>query len=418
MILHPLNTLRDYTRAGLLLAALSSSLVGVALSGPFKPVATYQVSGEVAEIVTATPDGNVLIYTDSATQEIGFVDITDPANPAELGTISTAGEPTSVGVSPDGAHALVVVHGEPDHLLVIDLSDVSGEPVTHELGGQPDSIAISPDGRFAAVVIENERDEEVNEGELPQLPGGFVTIFDLVGEPATWTQRDVTLVGVADRFATDPEPEFVDINGANQAAVTLQENNHVVIIDLPTGAIVGDFSAGTVSHIADLKDDGQIRFRDLLVDSRREPDAIHWTPDGNLAVANEGDYDLDVDFVGGRGFTIFTPTGQIVFDSGNALERQLAKEGLYDDSRSDAKGSEPEGIEIANYSGREFLFVGMERATPGAVAVYILKKDKHPLFRQILETGNRPEGLLALPQRDLFVTANEGDGTISIFAAQ
>ena len=33
----------------------------------------------------------------------------------------------------------------------------------------------------------------------------------------------------------------------------------------------------------------------------------------------------------------------------------------------------------------------------------------------MLATGDRPEGLLAIPSRNLFVTANEGDGTISIF---
>jgi hypothetical protein len=152
------------------------------------------------------------------------------------------------------------------------------------------------------------------------------------------------------------------------------------------------------------------------VDSRREPDAIHWTAQGNLAVANEGDYDLDVEFVGGRSFTIFSPSGEIVYEAGVELEKDLAQAGLYDDTRSDSKGSEPEGIEIATYSDHTYLFVGMERAAPGAVAVYRLDSDRNPRFVQILETGNRPEGLLAIPQRDLFVSANEGDGTISIFA--
>jgi hypothetical protein len=56
----------------------------------------------------------------------------------------------------------------------------------------------------------------------------------------------------------------------------------------------------------------------------------------------------------------------------------------------------------------------MERGS--AVAVYRLNgsKDKTK-FIQILETGSRPEGLLAIPGRSLFVTANEGDGTIDIF---
>jgi len=382
----------------------------------FAPLATYQVSGEVAEIVTATPDGNTLVYTDSASQQIGFVDITDPANPTEIGIMSVAGEPTSVAITPDGRWVVAVVHGSPDHIAVLDLVNPNAPPVIRILGGQPDSIAISADGRYAAIVIENERDEEVNEGILPQLPGGFLTIVDLVGPPEAWTFRDVSLTGIAERFPEDPEPEFVDINAANQAAVTLQENNHVVIVDLASGAILGDFSAGLVTHDADLQDDDVISFTDLLVGARREPDAIGWTTDGFLVTANEGDYDLDVDFVGGRGFTIFDPTGNVMFDSGAELEIALARAGMYADGRSDAKGSEPEGIELGEYGDRTFLFVGMERADPGAVAVYRFSGGKQkPKLVQILETGERPEGLLALPQRKLFVTANEGDGTISIF---
>jgi hypothetical protein len=190
----------------------------------------------------------------------------------------------------------------------------------------------------------------------------------------------------------------------------------VVIVDLASGAILVDFTAGTVTHAADLEDDDIIRFDDLLIDSRREPDAIGWTPDGFLVTANEGDYDLDVDFVGGRGFTIFSVTGEVVFDSGAEMEIALARAGMYNDGRSDAKGSEPEGIEIGQYGNRTFLFVGMERADPGAVAVYRFSGGKQkPKLVQILETGERPEGLLAIPSRQLFVTANEGDGTISIF---
>jgi DNA-binding beta-propeller fold protein YncE len=405
--------IRYFTAAALL--AATNGFVARAAERPFAPVATYTVSGLVAEIIAATPDGGTLIYTDSASQVIGLVDVNDPANPGEAGTVAVAGEPTSVAVTPNGSYALAVVHGTPDHLVVIDLNNITAAPVIRTLGGQPDSIAISPDGRYAAIVIENERDETVNGGEMPQSPAGFVTIVDLVGPPAGWNLRDVSLLNVADRFPTDPEPEFVDINANNQAAVTLQENNHIVIIDLPSGIILNDFTAGLVSHRADLLDDEKIRLSDLLEDSRREPDGIHWTAAGNLVVANEGDYDLDVDFVGGRGFTIFNPAGGIVFESGAELEREVVRAGCYDDSRSDAKGTEPEGVEIANFGGKSYLFVGMERAKPGAVAVYLLKKEANPEFLQVLQTGSRPEGLLALPQRDLFVTANEGNGTISIF---
>ena len=405
------------TSTVILLLAACTGLTGQGTA--FESVATYQVSGAVAEIVTASPDGKWLFYTDSESEEVGVVDIRTPAQPVEAGVLPVAGEPTSVAITPNGRWLLAVVHGEPDHVAIFDVENLSAAPVIKNLGGQPDSIAVSRDGRYAAIAIENERDEDVNEGAMPQDPPGFLTIIDLVGQPQDWSLRNVSLIGLADRFPADPEPEFVDINKKNEVVVTLQENNHIVVVDLPSGAIVRHFPAGTVTHAADLEEDGVIAFDDLLVDSRREPDAIHWTPEGNLITANEGDYDLDVDFVGGRGFTMFSKKGEVLFDSGADLEIELAAAGLYDDDRSDSKGSEPEGIEIAEYGNHTFLFVGMERAAPGAVAVYRLKgSQERPQFVQILETGNRPEGLLAIPQRNLFVTANEGDGTISIFAGQ
>src|SRR5215207_1407075 len=305
--------------------------------GHFGLAATYHVSGEVAEIVATTPDGATLIYTDSAAQEVGFVDINDPTSPTEITTLSLAGEPTSVAVTPSGRWALVVVHGAPDHLAVVDLGDRTIE-TTIPLGGQPDSIAVSPDGRFAAVAIENERDEDVDGGAMPQSPAGFLTIVDLVGLPSAWATRDVSLAGLATRFPADPEPEFVDINSANQAAVTLQENNHVVIVDLPSGGVIAHWSAGTTTHTADTQDDGQIVCDDLLVNARREPDAIAWLGGGELVTANEGDYDVNLDLresVGGRDFTIFSGAGTGLFEPGAEVETRAALAGLYDDSRSD-----------------------------------------------------------------------------------
>ena len=77
----------------------------------FERVATYDVPGQVAEIIASTPDGETLIYTDSAAEEIGFVTITEPRHPTSGGSLKMPGEPTSVAVTPDGAWALVAVHG-------------------------------------------------------------------------------------------------------------------------------------------------------------------------------------------------------------------------------------------------------------------------------------------------------------------
>jgi hypothetical protein len=74
---------------------------------------------------------------------------------------------------------------------VLQVVDLRSRQVvaSHDLGGQPDSIDLSPDGRYAAVAIENERDEDVNDGQLPQPPGGWLAVVDQTGRPQAWTVR-------------------------------------------------------------------------------------------------------------------------------------------------------------------------------------------------------------------------------------
>jgi hypothetical protein len=387
----------------------------------FQRVATLDVNGAVAEIVAATPDGLTLVYTNATDKKVGFVDITVPSKPVEVAAITINGEPTSVAVTRDGRYALVTVDaaaGAQDQLLVVALLDRTVKAAIN-LGGQPDSVAVSPSGRYAAIAIENERDESLNSGRMPQLPGGFLTIVDLAGEPAQWTTRNVSLVNLAARFPEDPEPEFVDINAADQAAVTLQENSHVVIVDLVAGTVINHWPAGTTTHAADTVNNNNVSFTNTLTDAPREPDAIAWTPGGRLITANEGDYTVNLaagQFAGGRDFTVFNVNGGVVFEPGAAYELQAVRHGHYPEGRSRNKGTEPEGVEVGTYQGTTFAFVGSERGH--FVAVYSLADETQPKFRQLLPTGNGPEGLLAIPQRNLFVTSNENDGTLSIFALQ
>lgn len=402
------------TTAALTLSAFSGIPRGFA--GPpvrsFEATARFVVPGEVAEIVDATTDGETLVYTNSEDEVVGFVDISDPSDPVDGGTIDVGGEPTSVAVTTDGAWALVAVYE--GWLAVIDMNTRT-IATTIALGGQPDSVAVTGDGASAVIAIENERDEDLNDGEMPQAPAGFVAIVDLDGvDPEDWDLRTVDLTGVADRFPTDPEPENIAIDADGIAAVTLQENNHIVLIDVAAGAVVGDFPAGTTSHKADLTDDDTISFAEDLT-ARREPDSVGWTPDGHLITADEGDYDLDVELTGGRTFTVWGSDGTVVFDVGVQLEKRAAKVGLYDDGRSDNSGVEPEGLEVATFGGVPFAFVGAERAD--FVAVVKIADPSSPSIVQYLGTGDRPEGLLAIPIRGLLVTANEGDGTIDIFIA-
>jgi DNA-binding beta-propeller fold protein YncE len=382
----------------------------------FERLLNFKVNGRVAEIMAATPNGRMLLYTNADDKKIGVVDISNPAQPREYITINVDGEPTSIAVTPDGRWALAAVAAGNSHLAVISLPDGNINTII-PLGGQPDSIAISPNGRYAAIAIENERDESLNSGRMPQAPAGFLTIVDLVGSPMRWRTRDVSLLGLRMRFPEDPEPEYVTINRFNEVAVTLQENNHIVIVDLPTGRIKSDFPAGTSTHAADIRRNNDIALTDMLIDAPREPDAIVWTPRGNLLTANEGDYTVDLAtgrFAGGRDFTIFAANGNLVYESGADVELEAIKHGHYPDARSAAKGIELEGAAVGIYNGQSLAFIGSERGN--FVAVYNINNEHQPRFVQLLPTGISPEGLLAIPQRGLFVTANEVDGTISIFA--
>lgn len=389
------------------------AIANVAATRAFERIATFPVfhnaddrtEATVAEIVDATDDGATLVYTDALRQVVGFVDISEPAAPRADGVVPVDGSPTSVATL--GGLALVAVNTSeftaPSGSLVV--VDIGSRNVVHaiELAGQPDSVKVSPDGRYLAIAIENERDEDVAEGELPQAPAGLLQVVDLEGEPATWTVRDVDLTGLADYAPDDPEPEFVDVNAANRAVVSLQENNHVAIVDLETATVVADFTAGTVTlDGVDATEDGVISLTETIADVPREPDAVAWLPGDLIATANEGDL-----FGGSRGFSIFDPSGAVVYDSRTSFEELAVRHGHYPESRSDAKGTEPEGIAYGRYDDEDLLFVGSERGS--FVAVYALGDDAQPVFRQLLPTGLGPEGLLAIPERDLFVVTSEED---------
>lgn len=416
----------------------------------FHRIATYNVCKQtdptcnfddetVAEIVAATPDGMMLVYTDGAMNSIGMVDITDPNEPTGAGMIDVGGEPTSVAVSKDGQYALVAVNTSPDYvnasgtLLVIDLE--TRETVsTFDLGGQPDSIAVSPDNQYAVIAIENERDEDLEEldGRPPQMPAGFLYILNkAASDPNEWTGAPLDLTNTAGAlFGEDPEPEYVDISEYNIAIVTLQENNALVMVDLMTLEMKG-LSAGTVDlDQIDTEEEGVISQNMSLKGVPREPDAVTWMgplyvrshctitlkksessnhcvcciAHRHFATADEGDLDG-----GSRGFTIYSVlTAKVVYSSGNTMDHEVARIGHYPEERSGNKGNEPEGITYDVFGEDKLLFVLSERSS--VVFVYDVADLKAPVLKQILPAGSGPEGVAAIPDRGLIAVASEVDG--------
>ncbi|NYI75749.1 esterase-like activity of phytase family protein [Nocardioides panzhihuensis] len=437
--------------------SLMTVLGGTATADPgrhreFSRLATYPVfqnvpagvdpaDATVAEISAVSEDGTTLAYTDAAGGRIGFLDITDPSSPEGIGSHDVSGgkggSPTSVSIV--GDHALVVVDEstypgledtewedeEPavgiraGRIDVISLAAPHEEVASYDLGGQPDSIAVSPDGTYAAIAMENQRNEAATpaggkEGDLPQAPAGSVKIVGLDGGPAEWRITDVALpASLLEGLETpeDAEPEYVDINTDNQLALTLQENNGVAIIDLPSATVETVWSAGNaVVKGVDTTKNGRFDPVDTI-DAPREPDSIQWVGKGLVATANEGDWKG-----GTRGWTVFrAATGEVVWDAGSTFEDIATKHGLHNNDRAAKKGAEPEGLAFETFGGVPYAFVGSERSN--FVAVYDMRTPSSPKLKQVLPATNGPEGLLPIPSRNLLAISSEKDSAEDLVRA-
>lgn len=189
-------------------------------------------------------------------------------------------------------------------------------------------------------------------------------------------------------------------------------------------------------------------------------------PDGTPVMFNSaGEVDVDGDRImydelyayGGRSFSIWDADGQQVWDSGDAFEQYLASddcmvgpersipckhyfnsghnEGDAFDSRSDAKGPEPEGVAVGRIGDKTFAFIGLERM--GGVFVYDITDPQAPAFVDYFNSRENwttdpegslsivgdlgPEGLTFVPASQspngeaLLVIGNEVSGSTSIF---
>lgn len=406
------------TRSLMLTSALAMLAAAPALAQEmnFNRIASFPVALNTpeadetsAEIIAATGDGMTLIYSDSPAGVIGFIDITDPANPVAAGSFALPnGEPTAVSAL--GQTVFVAENTSESYTApsgVLHAIDVGSRNViaSCDLGGQPDSTAVAPDGSFITVAIENERDEDLGEGRVPQMPAGYLVIQPLGANGAMdcAAQIRVDLTGLTDIAPEDPEPEFVDVNAQGDIVVTLQENNHIVVVS-SAGEVLSHFSAGSVTlNNVDTEEEGALLFTDSLADIPREPDAVQWIDANHVVIANEGDMDG-----GSRGFTVFHRDGTEVFEAGASFEHAIVQIGHYPEERSANKGVEPEGMEVANFGGVPMMFLLAERAS--VIGVYDMSNPAAPALAQLLPSGISPEGAMAVPARNLLVTANEFDG--------
>ncbi|MCP9907255.1 5'-nucleotidase C-terminal domain-containing protein, partial [Cyanobium sp. BA5m-21] len=93
-------------------------------------------------------------------------------------------------------------------------------------------------------------------------------------------------------------------------------------------------------------------------------------------LTNTGDLDRDgiIDqayVTGSRSLRIFDSKGNVAWDSGVALEDLANARGLYPvNDREDAKGVEPEMVEVFTINGSTYAFVALERTTTSMAAIF------------------------------------------------
>ncbi|CAD5369729.1 Alkaline phosphatase [Rubrivivax sp. A210] len=387
------------------------------------------------------------------------VDVLDARSGASLGFIDTTalGSINSVAIH-GGIAAFAIestVRTQPGVVTLYDTRTRTLLAGTHTIsvGALPDMLTFTPDG--SKLLVANEATPSVygtltsQAGSFPRSygaaavdPAGSMSIIDMgtrsVSATATFAGAPESGSHIRKNTGMDYEPEYIAVNAAGtKAFVTLQEANAVGIVNLQTGtteAVVGlgvkDFSAP--GNRIDPLNNATNSLQSVNVKGLYMPDGIAAFQAGGqtfIAMANEGDFREDdgervaagsaglgataplqnlrvsatdssagnLYAAGARSFSIRDENGNLVYDSGEILDREAMALGIYDDARSRDKGVEPEGIEVVQLGGRTFAFVGLERTTSSAVAIFDVSDPANTSFVRMLRTTGdiSPEGLKA-----------------------
>jgi len=326
----------------------------------------------------------------------------------------------------------------------------NGDPVT--VGSLPDMLIFTHDGSRLLVANEGTPNAVADAVYTAPDPAGSVSIIDVETRTVIATAGFGNVPQFGSNLRTnvgmDFEPEYIAIEkDGSRAFVTLQEANAVAVLDLSVNAFTEIIGLGSKDfnlpgNEFDPKNDGTVSFINENAWGLYMPDGIaSYQSRGRtyLVLANEGDFREDnVDrsaagsspylaaapldrlriskpdsspgnlyAAGARSMSIREADGTLVYDSGNILDTEAHKRGVYDDGRSRDKGVEPEGVALMAIRGRTYAFVGLERATSSAIAIFDVTNPHETQFLDMIVTPGdlSPEGLSAFAFRGNYYLA-------------
>ncbi len=386
--------------------------------------------GSLPDMLTFTPDGRKILVANEAEINVGntidpegsvsLIDLAAGVASAVVRTIGfTAFNSQAQALKDAGVRLFVGTEGFENRTVAQDL--------------EPEYIAVSPDGTRAFVTLQE---------------NNAVAIIDLA------TEQVVSIVPLGLKDFRGLQADLTDRGGINLQPVTAPIFG-TYMPDAITSFAVGGRTFYAIANEGDDRNDfltaeETARLSSLTLDPTAFPDAATLQSSsvaGRLTVFSktglngdtDGDGDIDqVLMLGGRSFSILDDQGRIVFDSGDHIERFMAQggaflptstggSGLFDDTRSDNKGPEPEGITVGVIDGRTLLFVGIERGG-GGVMVYDVTdfNGSNPASISFVQHLRNPgdvstEGTLFISAADspsgrpLFIASNEVSNTLTVF---
>lgn len=314
-------------------------LTPIALSlekiGGFQHKAADPSKQGAAEISAFDPLSKRLFVVNGAQGFVDVLDLSNPAAPVLLGTLTS----TDLGTGLGGANSIAIHNGIVAIAVEAAVKQDNGSVIFYRasdlarlasvtVGALPDMLTFTPDG--SRVVVANEGEPNSYGQPTSVDPAGSVSVISVPGVSPTAsslspvvtqitfdsynTQQDtlraagVRLFGPNATVAQDLEPEYVTISPDSQTAfVTLQENNAVAEVNLVNSTITSIRSLGTKDHSITgfgmdvSNEDGGIntnsgtpavKIAPVLVKGLYLPDAIaSYSVKGTryLVTANEGD---------------------------------------------------------------------------------------------------------------------------------
>lgn len=450
------------------------------LSDPTMPVLDQSISlaGVGGPTSVAVQDGVLAVAVEAAVSTApGSVQFFATDDYSVLSTVTVGSLPDMVTFSPDGNYVLVANEGEPsdDYLLdpegSVSIIDISGGVATVGLGDvvtagfgdftseslddsvrifgpnasvaqdlEPEYITVSADSSTAWVTL-----QENNAVAVVDLAMGEVT--EVVGlgfkdHSVDGSGMDASNADGAINISTWP------VFGMFQpdAIASFEVGGETFLITANEGD-AREYESGDVVAFAE-----EVDVQDVTLDPAVFPDAATLQGVeqlGNLKITNTlGNTDEDDEFeelyaFGGRSVSIWTAGGQLVWDSGDSIEQQVATAFPDDfnstddendsfDDRSDNKGPEPEGVVVAEVFESTYAFVGLERM--GGIMVFDVADPENPQFvlyrndrdfEGVVEEGTAgdlaPEGLVFIAEADsptgepLLVVSHEVSGTVAVY---